>query len=159
MFRRLFQDPMIALLRKLTTHFFLMEPDCVPIRQFWGDRVHTLARSACAAMTGSVYYGDLDTALPYAAHVNGNALYDLRNQEFTDLVLSSIDTNSQEGYDAQLYMNLASPWEFYKTRKWMHLFGYTRVIMNFSATKYNATELRESIPEVFLVHAGTIGAF
>ena len=76
------------------SHAFWIEWDVQPVRALWIDSVVELASgTACCWMSGSPYVGrGLDSAVtnpknsPWLFHLNGNALYELHNEEFTQFL-------------------------------------------------------------------------
>lgn len=152
MFKRMFAEPLYSQLQSFASHFFLMESDCRPLRASWAESIGRLASNQRAAMVGSLFYGNEHLPSTYAAHINGNAMYSLRNAELPGLVHRYVDIASDAGYDEQIYRKMATTHNIAQTLQWLHLFAYTRVVMNYAWSSYNSTHLRLTVPEVVLVH-------
>ncbi|MDB9786568.1 hypothetical protein OAB57_00535 [Bacteriovoracaceae bacterium] len=73
--------------------FYLMEPDSIPIRSFWLDKIrHEMEEKKPFAIMGSEYKGDKWDAYPHLIndalkhHINGNAIYNTSNEVMQDLI-------------------------------------------------------------------------
>lgn len=144
---------------------FYMEPDCVPIRSYWLSTVAMEsvynARSPFW-MKGSIFRGEFDVIsndkLYNRIHINGNALYNLADMNFSDfyfkLVRPFISSKFNEGaYDTDIYKLLLWSNARYTT-KYFHKFHYSDFIQNYWHANYSINEIRENCPNTVLIHGG-----
>ncbi|KAG2388532.1 hypothetical protein C9374_000696 [Naegleria lovaniensis] len=162
-------------------YFFLMEPDVVPIRDYWVERLITEIQknfhngqsdfwqmgslSRCPAS-----YGDI--AARTDVHMNGNAVYYLQDPEFDRYMerminfypagMSSVSVAGcatgevfEGGYDHTLY-RFRTHGNNWNEMRYHHKFLYTDVIQNRCEEVYDAWELSRNNPNTYLVHSKSI---
>ncbi|CAM4933178.1 unnamed protein product [Rotaria socialis] len=150
------------------THFFLMEPDTRPIRQYWLDAIveqiinsHTRESDISTQwwMTGSIYRG-FESIGQNFFHINGNALYHLSSSfvQFIELFSKDFLTESQRalGYDLGLFLYLFKNID--EGKKIWHKFQFSDFIQNCWHTSCNETnaEFLYENPNTYLIHGNRI---
>lgn len=153
------------------THFFLMEPDTQPIRQFWLDAIVQQITQDCSNkffttnwwMSGSIYRGSKSIGLHFL-HINGNALYHL-SPKFIEYVkrllyLCASKPGISLGYDLDIFSLLLENTDMAK-EMW-HKFKFSDFIQNCwqtgcpGCTEHNCTQFALDNPHTYLVHGGRI---
>jgi hypothetical protein len=154
------------------THFFLMEPDTRPIRQFWLDAIieqitHGQNQKLYFAtnwwISGSIYRGSKLIGQRFL-HINGNALYHLSAnfiayiELFSRIYLSR--NSSKNGYDLAMFSLLLDNHDLGK-RLW-HKFRFSDFIQNCWHTgcegsdQLNNTQFILNNPDTYLIHGGFV---
>jgi hypothetical protein len=149
------------------THFFLMEPDTRPIRQFWLDaiinqitngRFEKLYVSTDWWVSGSIYRGSKLIGQRFL-HINGNALYHLSAnfiayvERFSRIYLNK---SSETGYDLITFSLLLDNQDLGK--KFWHKFRFSEFIQNCWHTgcegsdHLNNTQFILNNPDTYLIH-------
>ena len=171
MWQKLFmydEDNDLSLRAQGYTHFFLMEPDTRPIRQFWIDAIINEITNAQHRkiyfatnwwMSGSVYRGTKLIGQRFL-HINGNALYHLSSSFISHIQSFSRDymtgENLQYGYDLALFSFLLDNQKLGK-RFW-HKFRFSDFIQNCWHTgcegsdNFNNTQFILNNPDTYLIH-------
>lgn len=159
-------------------YFMIMEPDVTPVRPGWLDRIadelEIASRSTLYAfwMRGSASqcdgrYGQIASRLDF--HMNGNALYSLRDRGFLDFIdrvkafypagysgcSSGCATGRvyEGGYDHCFYQFLRDPANFEYARTVLRFFQHTPTIMNLCEENYNVDDVLRRFPDTYLVHS------
>lgn len=142
-----------------------MEPDCVPIRSYW---LNIVAEESVYNdrspfwMKGSIFRGEFNVIsndkLYNRIHINGNALYNLFDNNFSDfyfkLVRPLISEKFNEGaYDTDIYKLLLWSNARYTT-KYFQKFQYSDFIQNYWHANYSLSEILENCPNTVLIHGG-----
>lgn len=150
------------------THFFLMEPDTLPIRQYWLDEIVKQITQDCSEesffvtnwwMSGSIYRGSKPIGQHFL-HINGNALYHL-SSKFTDYVKQVLRDYTFRpdvtlGYDLDMFLLLFDNTDLAK-QIW-HKFRFSDFIQNCwhtgcpGCSQYNCTQFALGNPSTYLVH-------
>jgi len=154
------------------THFFLMEPDTKPIREFWLDNIIdqiTDGRnneeyiSTNWWISGSVYRGTKIIGQRFL-HINGNALYHLSAsfiqfiQIFSHYYLTG--DNPHIGYDLVIYTMLLDNPDLGK--KYLHKFRFSDFIQNCwhtgceGSNQLNNTYFILNNPDTYLIHGNFV---
>ena len=155
-----------------STHMFWMEHDVYPLRSGWLDAL--LAESARGDfwVSGSVYLGDgLDNAVAanpenwnWVGHINGNALYDLKDPLFVEFLRLVIQyeppSHFWKPFDVSIWRVLhAFPYTWPIYQRYRSKFIYADFIHHWG---FHVTEkdVAESIArqEVFLIHGANFSA-
>nr|CAG4717791.1 unnamed protein product [Naegleria fowleri] len=162
-------------------YFFLMEPDVVPIRDYWVERLvleiqknfhdgqsdfwQMGSLSRCPAS-----YGEIGARLD--VHMNGNAVYYLQDPEFDRYIermknfypsgMSSVSVAGcatgeiyEGGYDHTLYRFRTHSNNWHEM-KYHHKFLYTDIIQNRCEEVYDAWKLGINHPNTYLIHSKSI---
>lgn len=146
------------------SHVFLMEPDCKPIRKFWLNAINNqiIAPNNHFWMKGSIFRGHagIKKNLFDRIHINGNAIYNLENDEFRDFYFNIVRPfmlkhyrNNMGGYDVHffkllLWNNGSNFTEYY------HKFQFSDFIQNHWHSKIVLNDLIRRYPNTFLIHGG-----
>ena len=162
--------------------FFLMEPDVIPIRDFWMEAlVREILKSFHEGETDVWQIGSLshcgagygDIAARRDVHMNGNSLYNTRDDEFSKYIermkefypagmagvgISGCATGFiyEGGYDHTLYRYRAHPAHWDDLWNYHHKFQYTDVIQNRCEDVYDPWELGAKYPNTYLVHSKSV---
>lgn len=150
------------------THFFLLEPDTLPIRQFWLDTIVKQITDDCSEklffvtnwwMSGSIYRGSKPIGQHFL-HINGNALYHLSSTFITYvnhvLRTYTLKSGMSLGYDLDLFLLLSDNTSLAK-ETW-HKFRFSDFIQNCWHTgcpgciQQNCTQFALDNPHTYLVH-------
>lgn len=163
----------LRLMPKYGRYAFLMETDCVPVRNGWLSRLQKIiAGTEPFWVMGSQYRGvdRLDKA--FARHLNGNALYAAGDPDFQAFVTTFWeyhtrrlvrDQNKRLAYDCILEImfseEILEPSIYQVWRSCAHQFRYTDYIQDISGKQdLAATDettidaLRRDSPDTFLLH-------
>lgn len=155
------------------THFFFMEPDTRPIREYWLDAIvdqitnnqnpHRLYYSTDWWISGSIYRGSKPIGLDFL-HINGNALYHLTASFLADLQnLFRIHENDYLiglGYDLAIFRIMIENHDLAK-RLW-HKFRFSDFIQNCWHTdcdfsdQFNNTQFILNNPYTYFIHGNLI---
>jgi hypothetical protein len=154
------------------THFFLMDPDTIPIRPFWLDAIVKQVtegyclKSYCANnwwMSGSIYRGR-NSIDQHSLNIHGNALYHLSPMfvayvhRFSTTYLSIAE--SLIDYDMFIFLVLLNNTELAK-QLW-HKFRFADFIQNCGRSSCQGTnqhdkkQFRLNHPHTFLIHDGSL---
>lgn len=150
------------------THFFLMEPDTRPIRQYWLDVIiHQITNGALEKfyfstnwwVSGSIYRGTKFIGQRYV-HINGNALYHLTTPFIAHIETFSKTYSLQQhagtGYDLLMFILLMGN-QTIGSRVW-HKFQFSDFIQNCWHTGCDGTDLFNNTqfilnnPNTYLIH-------
>jgi hypothetical protein len=150
---------------------FWMEPDVFPLRPNWVDGLVMVASKGDFWISGSSYLGDgLDSAAAvsdnwnWVGHINGNALYNLRDDafvEFLRLVIQYEPPNHfWKPFDVSIWRVLhAFPHAWPVYQRYRSKFVYSNFIHHWG---FHVTgkdfDFSVSRPEVFLVHGANFSA-
>ena len=148
---------------------FWMEPDVLPCpgRRHWLDAVYRQAtlETGRAWMHGSIVRNHTAPEAPftpYNEHINGNAIYNLRDERFMEFLHEVYDemvidsARFAHSFDIAIYYvsrHLHGFWSWAAVR---HRFRYADWIQNRYNARTNITELCERHPELQLVHGSNI---
>jgi hypothetical protein len=165
MFFRLFKSKRLAQYKTM----YYMEPDNLPCRAGW---LTALGRESHVPggfwVRGSILRDGIEDTgrYPYAAHINGNALYAIGDQAFREF-LSKVEESFWArpndflgGYDVALHTLRTDrsfmTWiEYTQT---VHLFQYTELVQNLFRTKGNASDICRSFSSTYFIHGREISA-
>ena len=142
------------------SHIFYMEPDCVPIRNYWIDALRNEIQrepDGLIWMKGSKYVGNPhllkvgNEAL--RQHLNGNSIYNIGSDDFRDFYFKQIKPNYTElaPYDLRIFeILLMDNGKLYK--QFGHHFIPTKVVQNTSGKFLHWKKYLEEEPDNYLVH-------
>ncbi|KAJ3163893.1 hypothetical protein HK101_000585, partial [Irineochytrium annulatum] len=153
--------------RSLTLHqaMFYMEPDVIPCRAYWLDRLYEEASVPGDFWVRGSILRDRNPAVSswsFAEHINGNALYRLDDPDFLSYVADVRERFERDpmgyagGFDVALHLvrkdRAIVGWARYAETA--HLWQFTSTIQNWYRTGVNATELcgEERHASTYLVH-------
>jgi hypothetical protein len=164
---------MFPLLRTLSLdHWFLMEPDVLPIRPGWGTRLAALAarNPSCHSFwqAGSMPEEEArEPRRPFSwrhqdGHLNGNALYCLADKGF-DEYLHEVQHAFRHGFCGEMTFGYDyAMWKFRllpdnrgRLYGWHSRFLRSDFIANFDERPYDVSELLSHNPRLMLVHGKT----
>ena len=151
---------------------FWAEHDVFPIRDRFIDRLlHEITFSDEFFIKGSIHRGTRLDSTPktaknsnWIAHINGNALYNMRSKEFTAMVRQAKKQyNPNVGFmhsmDIAIWRvavgNFLYNWKIYQ--QYAHKFVYSDYIQSY-CTLLSETEveaIREQSPNTYLLHGNT----
>jgi len=150
-------------------YMYYMEPDNLPCKQYWLDRIYeeaTIVGGESLWMRGSIIRNGVSMVgtWTFGEHMNGNAIYRLDSQQFFDfLALVENELNGDPGkyvesYDIAIYLvrknRTLIPWdEFTRTAS---KFQYTDLVQNWYRTEVNATEVCNKYSGTYLVHGRNV---
>ena len=148
----------------------ILEPDTYPVRENFLSRFVEQCRDR---MEDTWMLGSLPRRLPqdvssiqmsenlaYRFHLNGNALYAYRNQEFREFLSHVFEWTINRGmsdsgaYDTDIASYLLAPEHWLETQNMYHKFRASDMIRNYwhSHRDLHPKEIRESSDQVVLVH-------
>jgi hypothetical protein len=159
-------------------HWFQFEPDVTPIRRGWGTELArlALANQNCSEwwQLGSLALGD-DIVGEFVVrgmrvpdfHLNGNALYCLKSNEYDDYrrrvretfapagCFARTDRGLFGGFDTASYIYRADPRMFHAARFYAHRFRASEYVLNYGdgASEAFIAAVVERHPRSFLVHS------
>ena len=164
-------------MRRVAAHgkyTFLMETDCLPIRQGWLDRLNHLVSSQDDAwIIGSAYRGQAKLDPGYKRHLNGNAIYAAGDADFQHFMETFWEPQTRRlirekiktlAYDCALDMlftgdEMEVPGVYDIWKQVAHRFRYTDFIQNISANSdLERTDisiiqrLRRESPDTYILH-------
>jgi len=138
-------------------YFFLMEGDTHPVRENWANRV--FMESICGEdfwIKGSHYrYTNAELVQNWGWHINGNALYNLRDQHLLKMLVEI--ANLGDPYDMVLgnYVQ-RSPHNALQLREIYHLYRLTEFVQNRfhygPDQEWVASKIRTDFPYTYFVH-------
>lgn len=140
------------------SHFFYMEPDCVPVREFWLDamREETLGASGDFWIKGSHFRGTRERHRfgnrDFSLHINGNALYSLQDERFRELVELVLRLYPNMAYDAAIGALLKQSAQF--RAEYLPKFVFTDRIQNRAGSRWSRAEIQSQYSRTFIVHGG-----
>jgi len=160
-------------------YFMIMEPDLTPVRRNWLDRLsHELALASSGDglfsfwVRGSVAQCDArfgDIAERQDLHLNGNALYSLRDPDFLEFIRRvkafypagtlgcssgcSTGAKYESGYDHCFYRFLHNRANYEYARIVLRNFQQTPTIINMCEDDYDQKDILERFPYAYLVHS------
>lgn len=151
---------------KKPSHVFYMEPDCLPIRPFWLNAIneHIVPPNAPFWMKGSIFRGHVQTVtskfIYNHVHINGNAIYNLEDSEFSDFYFKMVSpfvtakySQRSRAYDTDIFKLLF--WDNSRhTTEFFHKFQFSDFIQNHWHSEYSLGEILEKCPDTFLIHGG-----
>ena len=154
-----------------STHMFWMEHDVYPLRPAWLDALLLEAAREEFWISGSVYLGDgLDdvAAVPanwnWVGHINGNALYNLRDADFVEFLRLVIQyeppNHFWKPFDVSIWRVLhAFPYSWPLYQRFRSKFVYSDFIHHWGF-HVTAKDVAQSLarPGVFLVHGANFSA-
>ena len=154
-----------------STHMFWMEHDVYPLRSGWLDALLTEAGRGDFWISGSVYLGDgLDNvaASPsnwnWVGHINGNALYNLKDEDFVEFMRLTIQyeppNHFWKPFDVSMWRVLhAFPycWPIYQRYRSKFVFSDFINHWGFHVTDKDVAE-SAARPAVFLIHGANFSA-
>jgi len=149
----------LALLSRLNQtydYFFLMEGDTHPIRENWANQI--FLESACGEdfwMKGSHDRNSgFEGARDWGWHINGNALYNIRDQYLLKLMYDLI--NAGDFYDMLLGGWVRSPHNYLITRNILHLYRFSGFVQNRfhygPDAEWVVSTMRREYPYTYFVH-------
>jgi len=144
------------------THLMWMEGDVFPIRRYW---INAIVEEACGSrfwMKGSVFHGRrwdmamLPDTFQWISHLNGNALYNLRDQRFGKFLQLVVEREPPGDYwrpfDLSMWkvlVDLPYSWPLYQGS--INLFQHASFLA--SGCQFSGAEPVEMLSEdVYLVH-------
>ena len=153
---------------KNTSFVFYMEPDVRVIRPFWLNGIINEIGNGNFWSKGSVFRGDLNKFakngpyLPNYIHINGNALYNIGNDEFNLFYFNILrpyvvkkNGDSKNAYDTDFFEFLFDKDNYDITRKVLHKFQFTDMIQNYWQTEYRVNDLASKYPFTYFIHGGS----
>jgi len=158
MFMRLFSQTsdqsLFPWLRERFRYIFLMEADTRPVQPGWANAMaRDVQNMGTSCVRGSIYFGEKKRPMWYRGHINGNAFYKL-DCDYLWRTMEPLVLADNAGYDAVLYDGFMSVENIEITKFYMHMFTYTRFIINMRHDTYNATYLNRILADTYLVHGG-----
>ena len=171
MFFKTFLDPHLQQLLGSATHMFWMEHDVTPLRTGWVDALLRQTSKRPFWIAGSPYRGDgLDSTSSdrkhwsWVGHINGNALYDLKDPAFHDylrLVIQYEPPNQfWKPFDRSIWSVLhAFPHTWPLHQKYRSKFVYADFIYHWGF-QVTENDLARSLlrPSVYLIHGASTSA-
>jgi hypothetical protein len=114
-------------------YFFWMEPDTIPIRQFWLNLLEKQINKYDFIISGSIYRGNEHNSdiKPWQGHINGNAIYHL-TAELIELIQCALKRPKSLYFDVNIYLELmnwifdaqdSNSWRRYQTFAPKYLFS------------------------------------
>jgi len=169
MFFKLLLEPRLkneAMLRY--THIYWMEWDVTPNREFWVDALIEAAKGQYW-IKGSPYHGHgLDQAVfheenhNWAGHINGNALYNMRDPIFDDFLRLTMERQPPSDYwkpfDISFWKVLNDfPYSWRLYQHYRGLFQYTDILVHigFHSAKFKYSTV---LDKAYLIHGRTNSA-
>lgn len=140
---------------------FYMEPDCIPVRNFWLNSIDYESKSDFW-IKGSIFRGlptKMNSSLvSFRAHINGNALYNLVD-EFSAFYFNHVrkfaSKSKLKAYDVDIFVFLYSYNARY-TSKYFHKFQYSDFVMNMWHSPYSVARILNSNSNTYLIHGGNM---
>jgi hypothetical protein len=164
--RNMFERMMNSLIGITEAHYaFYMEPDCRPVRPYWLSVVDSLCRwpNSKFWIKGSIFRGSMKAITQPLAHnlfhINGNAIYNLRDQAFRDFYFKRVvpfvkSIGRQLAYDTDTFVYLLDS-KFYELNKDIaHLFQFSDFMQNHWHADYSMAGIRNGSDITVLVHGG-----
>lgn len=144
---------------------YLMEPDVIPVRKYWLSALDASTRTTVEPfwIKGCIYRGrrtDVWGRAPNALHINGNALYNLKDEGFLNFYFEEVAPTisrhpRHRGYDVDFFLYMVDEKMYKRASSVAHYFQYTDLIWNSWKTNYTTSRMRDDNPNLFLVHGGT----
>jgi hypothetical protein len=140
---------------KHVRHVMYMEPDVVPIRALWLEQIFSLLPPQADAFwaKGSQPRANGGRMAPgpqgvFRHHINGNALYDVADRTFADMVRRSQQAYAKSlVYDVALALLMAN-----ESHKHFHRYVYSDFISNFGGQPIGIVEARRRFRCSVLLH-------
>ena len=171
MFFKSMLDPRLQRHLRGATHLFWMEHDVTPLRAGWVDALLAETTKRPFWMKGSPYRGDkLDSTATdpkhwnWIGHINGNALYDLRDPAFRDFLRLVIQyeppSHFWKPFDMSIWRVLhAFPYTWPLHQRHRSKFVYSDFIHHWGFNLTDADRAHSAAnPGVFLVHGAAYSA-
>lgn len=149
-------------------HLLQLEPDVLPIRAGWLDRVACLAAISDAWVIGSALYancthdirtGRCERELPerFVGHINGNAIYAVGDDTFARYAKAIRYGRTRNlPFDLALHV-LRDTYDQPRRRQLMHRFQHSNFVINMGTAEPDIPALNASQPNAFLVHSSAFG--
>jgi len=159
MFFRLFKK---KLLPNYIEYFMYMEPDTIPIRSFWIDKIIRECRDEDTFwIKGSIYRGNewdkyIDK-IDFRYHINGNALYTYNNNNFKKFLdLVEKEYPKEISYDVAISNFIFNSKNWKITSKIFHKYRYSNFIENIGTIKcqkqLDISQCIHNKDDVFFLH-------
>lgn len=145
------------------SHIFYMEPDCLPIRNYWLDAVQDEIRKESEGliwMKGSKYQGNLklleNASEALRQHLNGNSIYNIGSDEFREFYSNYIKPSYNykkdiSPYDLKIFEVLLME-DGKLQNKFGHHFITTKVVQNTCGKYLQWEKYLKKEAETYLVH-------
>lgn len=150
-------------------YIFQMEPDCRPIRPGWLQAVDASIRwpNAPFWMKGSHFRGQASPSLAshliVRSHINGNAIFNVHDQEFGRFYYTIVKPFIAKNYNVKgsaydldfyrLFLNSTAA-HYPLFQPYLQKFQYSEVIQNYWHSTFNISQLLDRFPETFIIHGG-----
>ena len=145
---------------RVISHVFYMEPDCVPIRNYWMDAIHSEITNGAQTfwMKGSKYHGNpqllKDGSDALRAHLNGNSIYNIGSDEFRSFYFNKVVPQfigQSSPYDLKIFEVLLMN-EAALQKEHGHKFIEANFIKNTAGKHQNWPKYLNQNPATFLHH-------
>lgn len=162
MFEKILDD---TLRLESPSYVLLMEPDCLPIRNYWLSFIDAQTRFPNTPfwIKGSIFRGEdriiSRQQLPNKFHINGNAIYNLGDRSFPHfyfkILLPFIRWKYRStAYDVDTFVFLQDLQNYHYTRHVVHFFQFSDFVQNHYHSEYSLKAVKKGSPTVVLVHGG-----
>lgn len=140
---------------KRVRYVMYMEPDVVPIRPLWVELLLALLPPQADEFwaKGSAPRANIARMAPgpqgvFRRHINGNALYNVQDQMFANLV-----QRSRQAYEASLVYDVGLALAFANdSQRYSHRYVYSDFIINFGGQPIGIVEARRRFRCAVLLH-------
>lgn len=142
------------------SHIFYMEPDCVPIRNYWLDALQEETRKEAEGliwMKGSKYVGNphlLEVGSEaLRQHLNGNSIYNIGSEGFSKFYHKHVKANYKEiaPYDLRIFEILLMD-DGKLQKEYGNHFIPTKVVQNTAGKFLMWNKYLQAEPDTYLVH-------
>ena len=149
---------------KECTYIFYMEPDCRPVRSNWINALQNEIGSSNFWIKGAIFRGKFENKinkyLPNKYHINGNAIYNIGDNNFRDFYFKILrpyierHNDSITAYDTDFSEFFFDEKNYDYVKMIIHKFAFTETIQNLWHLNYSVAEVRKKFPNTFIIHGG-----
>lgn len=140
------------------SYIFYMEPDCLPIQNFWLDGIIDDINTCSDIfwIRGSRFRGNSSSisngSAALKSHINGNAIYNINNVDFINFYFQKVNPKigRYDGYDVRIFEALYEL-PFDELQKYIRFFQYTDVIQN-TCSEVDINLFVKNNNNTFLIH-------
>eukprot|EP01119_Soliformovum_irregulare_P016745 TRINITY_DN488_c0_g1_i1.p1 TRINITY_DN488_c0_g1~~TRINITY_DN488_c0_g1_i1.p1 ORF type:complete len:314 (-),score=51.21 TRINITY_DN488_c0_g1_i1:94-1035(-) len=135
-------------------YFFLMEWDTFAIRPGWMEAVwrHAVCGEDFWMKGGHHRYADNFTVANFGWHINGNALYNSRNDYFKRILADIMSHPTMYIYDVAIERSMSNPDRARITRDFIHMYRLSDFIVNVGRSGWDGSHWRKKSPGTYFVH-------
>lgn len=149
---------------KNSSYIFYMEPDTRPVRSGWLNALQDEIYKSTFWVKGAIFRGfyelKINKYLPNKYHINGNAIYNIGDEKFSEFYFGMLrpfverHNDSVTAYDTDFSEFLFDIDNYDYMRTILHNFVLTETIQNLWMQNYSVRKIRMSHPRTFLIHGG-----